>query len=188
MMLFPWFKSRQARKEAAARLYDVAVASAREPVYYEQMGVADTIDGRFDLLSLHVFLMMNRLNDLGPEGRKLAQALFDRMFRMIDLTLREMGIGDMGIPKHMKKMMKAFNGRAHSYRAALDTRDGDVLLLAMARNVYRAKEAIPQGARLLSENVIDIHEALGRFALEQFTDERFRLPPKPLQRKEAAVA
>lgn len=189
MTLFPWFKNRKIRKDAAARLYDIAVTNARDPVYYEQMGVADTIDGRFDLLTLQVFLIMNRLNELGPDGHKLAQALFDRMFKMIDLTLREMGIGDMGIPKHMKKMMKAFNGRAHSYRAALDSRDGDVLLLAVARNVYRASEAIPAGAQDLAEHVIDLYEAYQAHDLERFMSGALSLPrPVIRTRKEAAYA
>ena len=183
-----WFKARKARKDAAARLYDVAVANSRNPVFYNELGVADTLDGRFDLLALYVFLMMERLNQLGPEGGKQAQALFDHMFRMIDLTLREMGFGDMGIPKHMKKMMKAFNGRANSYHAALQSRDGDVLMLSIVRNVYRAEgEAVPHGARELTDHVIDIHQMFETFTLESFTGDTFWLPPVTT-RKEPAVA
>jgi len=183
-----WFKVRKARKDAAARLYDVAVVNSRNPAFYNELGVADTLDGRFDLLTLYVFLMMERLNDLGPSGRKLAQALFDHMFRMIDLTLREMGFGDVGIPKHMKKMMKAFNGRAHSYHAALQSRDGEVLMRAIIRNVYRIEdESVPAGAEELTGSVIDIFETFRGFTLEQFTSDAFWLPPMT-KRKETAVA
>lgn len=184
-----WFKQRKARKDAAARLYEVAVLHSRTPVFYERLGVADTIDGRFDLLTLYVFLMMDRLNDLGPEGRKTAQTLFDQMFRMIDLTLREMGFGDMGIPKHMKKMMRAFNGRAHSYHAALQTRDVDVVMLAIARNVYRAEgEAIPYGAAELAGHMIDVHEAFARYTLENFMGDAIRIPEVTQTRKEVVRA
>lgn len=184
-----WFKKRKNRKNAAARLYDVAVTGARAPVFYERLGVADTIDGRFDMLSLYVFLIMARLNQTGGEGYKLAQALFDRMFRMMDTTLREAGVGDLGVPKHMKKMMKAFNGRAHSYHEALASRNGDILLLAITRNIYRCEgEAVPAGAVELTDYVIDLHERLQALAFEDFMDDRFVLPAAKVRQKEAARA
>lgn len=184
-----WFTRRKIRKSAAARLYAVAVANARDPVLYERLGVADTIDGRFDLLTLQVVLISNRLNTLGPDGAKLAQALFDHMFRRIDLTLREMGIGDLGIPKHMKKMMKAFNGRAHSYSAALGSADPAALEEAIARNVYRTENGtVPDGAATLASYTRDLHAALQSFSMDVFLSEAFWLPPIAETRKEQAYA
>jgi cytochrome b pre-mRNA-processing protein 3 len=169
MMQLHWFKQRKARKDAAVRLYDMAVVQSRVPDFYDKMGVADTIDGRFDLLVLHIYLVMDRLNALGPEGRKLGQALFDRMFRMVDLSLREMGFGDLGIPKHMKKMMKAFNGRAHSYHAALSTGNPDALQLAITRNVYRIEgESIPAGVFSLTDYALATHTQFAQRDLNAF--------------------
>lgn len=195
-MFFSWFTKLKARKEAARRLHeatrrlhDAAVVQSRMPVFYERLGVADSIDGRFDLLALHVFLMMDRLNDLGPEGCRLAQTLFDRMFGEIDLTLREMGVGDLGIPKHMKKMMKAFNGRAHHYHEALAARSHDALLLAVTRNVYRVEgESIPYGADELARYTMAAHEAFAAMDLMQFQTGAPAFPPVAQTRKEAAVA
>lgn len=184
-----WFKRRKARKDAAIRLYEIAVVHSRDPVLYQRLGVADTIDGRFDLLTLYVILMMDRLSELGPEGRKLAQALFDQMFRMIDLTLREMGFGDMGIPKHMKKMMKAFNGRAHSYHEALQSGRNELLTVAISRNVYRIEGAsVPAGAVVLADHAAQVHGAFKSATLETFSGGALSMPPLMTDRKETYVA
>ena len=189
MMQMNWFKQRKVRKDAAVRLYDMAVIQARAPAFYKDLGVADTIDGRFDLLVLHIYLIMDRLYVLGPEGRAQAQALFDRMFRSVDLTLREMGIGDLGIPKHMKKMMKAFNGRAHSYHEALAAKNSDALQLAITRNVYRVGgESIPAGVFDLTDYALETSATFEAFDLDAFVDGRIWFPSIIRARKEAACA
>ncbi|MGH1403329.1 MAG: ubiquinol-cytochrome C chaperone family protein [Alphaproteobacteria bacterium] len=106
------------KQEIASALYQAALSSSKKEVFYTRYGVPDTFDGRFDLLLLHLFLILRPLTREGSY-EKLSQAVFDTTFRNMDQTLREMGIGDMGIPKHMKRMMKAFNGRMHSYQEAL---------------------------------------------------------------------
>ncbi len=100
-------------------LYSCALLNTREPIFYEKHGVPDSFDGRFDLLLVHLFIIMHLLMGR-DEYEDLAQSLFDSVFKDMDQTLREMGIGDMGVPKHMKRMMKAFNGRMHSYQWAVD--------------------------------------------------------------------
>ncbi len=100
-------------------LYACALRNTRDPVFYEEYGVPDSFDGRFDLLLVHIFIIMH-LHMGREEYEDLAQSLFDSVFKDMDQTLREMGIGDMGVPKHMKRMMKAFNGRMHSYQWAID--------------------------------------------------------------------
>lgn len=102
----------------AKELYACALNNTREQVFYTKYGVPDTFDGRFDLLLVHLFIILHYTVGKG-EYEELSQALFDVTFKDMDQTLREMGIGDMGIPKHMKRMMKAFNGRMHSYQAAI---------------------------------------------------------------------
>lgn len=134
-------KSRNGRrkeKSAEEALYSCALAQTRDPVFYERGGVPDTFDGRFDLLLAHVFLILHALAT-HERYDAVSQGLFDAMFRDMDQTLREMGIGDMGIPKHMKRMMKAFNGRMHAYRDAMT--DGECALEdALIRNLYGTLE------------------------------------------------
>jgi len=153
-MISAWLKHRKSVKNAAAALYQAAVTQSRDPRFYTVFGVADTIDGRFDLISLHVYLIMERLNACGREGQQLSQALFDHMFVNMELTLREIGIGDMSVPKHMKRMMRAFNGRVHSYHTAISGNDVELLTLAVAKNIYRAEShEIPTPARLMAEYI-----------------------------------
>ncbi len=169
MMIFHWLKKRSARRQAAEKLYQMAAAQSRSPEFYGAMGVADTFDGRFDVLVLHIYVATERLNELGKEGRALGQALFDAMFRTMDLTLREMGVGDVGIPKRMQKMMKAFNGRTHVYHDALKSGNAAALQLAIARNVYRSEgEAIPPGSEDLTNYILAVHEYFKSCSYEQF--------------------
>lgn len=153
-MISSWLRRRKSIKTAAAGLYQAAVAQSRDPRFYTDLGVADTLDGRFDMVSLHVFLIMQRLSRMGAKGKALSQALFDHMFTNMDLTLRESGIGDMGIPKHMKRMMRAFNGRVHSYHAAINDNNMEQLELVVTRNIYRVEgNDIPDAAGLMVEYI-----------------------------------
>jgi cytochrome b pre-mRNA-processing protein 3 len=136
---------RRARHERAGyELYGAAVAAAREPCLYTDLGVPDTLDGRFDLVVLHVFLLLRRLAALPPPGSALAQAVFDAMFADMDVNLREMGVGDLSVGKRVKAMWEAFHGRAAAYQRAMDAGDSAALAAALARNVWRG--APPAGA------------------------------------------
>jgi cytochrome b pre-mRNA-processing protein 3 len=133
------------RNRAAESLYAATVAAARLPYFYAEIGVPDTLDGRFDLLGLHAFLVIRRLNSTHDrEGRALAQALFDTMFRDMDRSLREMGVGDLSVKRRISHMWNALNGRAHAYDSALGSGDATALPRALARNVWR--ETAPPGA------------------------------------------
>ncbi len=186
--MIAWFKNRKARKDAAAGLFESALAQARSPVFYERLGVADSIDGRFDLIILHVYLIQQRLGALGPQGRKLSQALFDKMFVTMDFTLREIGVGDLGVPKHMKRMMKAFNGRAHSYHDALAARNTAALELAVARNIFRMQgEAMPAGCEAIASYIFAANDLMASYTIEDFMSGEVQFPPVDLSiRKEAA--
>ncbi len=122
-MLDILFKQKNTRKkhnkQVAKELYRCALLNVRNRYFYEECGVPDTFDGRFDLLLLHIFMILNHLMK-HEDCEALSQDIFDITFRDMDQTLREMGVGDVGVPKHMKRMMKAFNGRMHSYQLALD--------------------------------------------------------------------
>lgn len=125
-----------ARDDAAAEVYAAIVANARQPYFYESLGVADTIEGRFDMLLLHAVLVMRRLKSGSPAARDLSQKAFDRMFEDMDGSLREMGVGDLSVGKRVRKMGEMFYGRAAAYGEALDRNDAAALEAAIARNVY----------------------------------------------------
>ena len=139
-----WFY-RQGKGEGIAHdLYVAAVAQARQPLFYVEYGVPDTVDGRFDLIILHVYLFLRQLNQLAltdggsaesVQAAQRAQLLFDVMFSDMDRSLREMGVSDISIGKRVKHMVKAFYGRAVAYDEGLTGPD-TVLRNALERNLF----------------------------------------------------
>jgi cytochrome b pre-mRNA-processing protein 3 len=125
-------------------LYSAAVRAARVPVFYATLAVPDTLDGRFDLIGVHVALIIRRLRREPEPGPALAQAVFDAMFQDMDVSLRELGVSDLSVGKRVKAMWDAFHGRAGAYEAAMATGDQAALADALARNVWRG--AAPDGA------------------------------------------
>jgi cytochrome b pre-mRNA-processing protein 3 len=157
-MKFPLFR-RRARSDTISTLYGTIVAQARLACFYREYGVRDTVDGRFDLLVLHLALVLDRLAD-EPQLRELGQALFDHFCTDMDRNLREMGVGDLSVPRHMQRVGEAFYGRAQAYRAAL-ARDGEQSLVeALERNIYGEeaanRAAAPRLAAYIRETVGDL--------------------------------
>jgi cytochrome b pre-mRNA-processing protein 3 len=128
------FRRRQPAEEFAAALYTRTAERARAPALFEACGIPDTLDGRFDALALHAALMIDRLRR-EPDGETLAQAYFDAMFRHLDLTLREIGVQDLGVGRRIKIMAEGFQGRALAYREAL-LGSGQPLGEVLRRNAY----------------------------------------------------
>ena len=136
---------RRPHERAGFALYGAAVAAARAPALFERLGVPDTVEGRFDLVSLHVGLLIRRLRrDPDARGQALAQAVFDAMFADMDLNLREMGVGDLAVGKRVRQAWEAFHGRALACEEALDSPQEGALAEALARNVWRG--AAPEGS------------------------------------------
>jgi cytochrome b pre-mRNA-processing protein 3 len=125
-------------------LYGQAVAAARDAALYSELGVPDTLDGRFDMVGLYTSLVIRRLRGMAEPGPAVAQALFDAMFSDMDINLREMGVGDLSVGRKVREMWEAFHGRAFSYEAALAAADAPALADALARNVWRGDA--PEGA------------------------------------------
>lgn len=132
-----WWARRREEKAAARRIYDSLVTQARQPVFYESLGVPDTVDGRFDNIALHAFMVMRAAPGMTPHMR---QRLFDAMFRDFERACREMGIGDLSVPRHVKRMMTAFKGRFFAYEAAVH--DPQMMRDALVRNLYRKMQNI----------------------------------------------
>lgn len=130
-----FLQQRREAAEAARALYERAVAQAREAAFYADLGVPDSLDGRFDMVALHVFLLLRRLKRDRGSGARLAQRLFDVMFADMDESLRELGVGDLGVGRRVKEMAKALYGRIAAYEAGL-AGDDRVLASALARNLF----------------------------------------------------
>jgi cytochrome b pre-mRNA-processing protein 3 len=122
---------------AGRRLFSAAAAHARQPGLYRDAGAPDTYEGRFELYTLHVVLVLHRLKGQGPHAAQAAQALFDAYVRSLDDALREMGVGDLSVGKKMRKLGEAFYGRAKSYDQAFAALpDAAPLQALIARTVY----------------------------------------------------
>ncbi len=119
-------------------LYNKAVAAARQPYFYAELGVPDTLDGRFDMVGLHSFLLIRRLSS-EPSGKQLAQAVFDAMFNDMDVNLREMGVGDLSVGKKVKVMWEAFHGRASVFAEAMQV-GPEALADALERNIWPGEQ------------------------------------------------
>ena len=126
---------RERADPATARVYAAIVAQSRQPALYTDLGVADSVDGRYDMLVLHMALVLRRLSAGGERAAAVGQELCDLMFRELDRSLREIGVGDMSVPKRIKGLAKMFYGRAEAYGAALDAADARALAGALSRNV-----------------------------------------------------
>ncbi len=146
-MILPSFR-RIARSDTISTLYGTIVAQARLPCFYRDYAVADTVNGRFDLLVLHLGLVLGRLEEAGL--RELGQALFDRFCQDMDHNLREMGVADLSVPKEMQRIGQAFYGRTRAYRLALASDAREVLEAAVARNIYDGAPALPAAAGRLA--------------------------------------
>jgi cytochrome b pre-mRNA-processing protein 3 len=135
------------RNTAADALYAALVEQARRPFFYAQLGVPDTVDGRFEMIVLHMFLALHRLKG-EPGHEEFGQALFDTMFADMDRSLREMGVSDLSVGRHVKTMAKGFYGRVAAYENGLVDAGGTVLTDALRRNVYGTVAAAPDPAPL----------------------------------------
>ena len=122
---------------AGRALYAGVVDQSRSPALYEALGTPDTVEGRFEIYSLHVFLLLDRLRRQGSAASDTAQALFDTYVSSLDDALREMGVGDLSVGKKMRKLGEAFYGRVKSYEAAFESLPDQAALRALlARTVY----------------------------------------------------
>ena len=159
-MLFGLF--RRPFADTTFDLYGSIVAEARRPIYYTDYGVPDTVTARFDMIVLIMALVVRRLRaePKPPAGARvvtgaratepgeLARQLLDLFFTEMDRSLREMGVGDVAVPKRIKKLASAWNGRVVAYDSALDADDRPGLAAALARNVYAGLDERPHAAAL----------------------------------------
>lgn len=150
--MLTWFFNRSKGRDKASELYGAVVAFARRPHLYQSIGVADTPEGRYEALVLHLFLVLERLRADGEASVQPSQALLEAFVIDMDDNMREMGIGDLTVPKKVKKAAAAFYDRAAAYRQALESDDSGLLAQTLAQCVPAA-EGRPLDAQLLADEV-----------------------------------
>jgi cytochrome b pre-mRNA-processing protein 3 len=134
-MILSLFRKNTATKPVFA-VYNAIVAQSRQPRLYAEWGVPDTVTGRFDMISLHLSLLFRRLRAKSGAEHDFSQAVFDLFFKDMDRQLREMGSGDLGVPKRVQKMGKLFFGLLAAINEALDSKDPAALEAVLIRNIY----------------------------------------------------
>ena len=132
-------------------IYGMIVTRVREPVFYRDLGVPDTVDGRFDLLLLHLWMVLRRLR-AAENGMEPAQALFDRFCEDMDDNLREMGVGDLAVPRRMQAFGEAFYGRSRAYDLALGQRTDQVTEQVAEQRIEQVREAL---AQVIAKNILN---------------------------------
>ncbi len=134
--MLTWSRQRRSAERIARALYGSSVTAARAPALYKELGVPDTLAGRFEMVMLNTFLLMHRLSSEGEAGQALAQALAEAMTEQLDDDMRQMGVSDVTVPKKIRKAASAAYGRFEAYAAALEANDPAKLTEAIIRNVY----------------------------------------------------
>lgn len=164
---------RTARQGTIAALYGMIVAQARSPSFYRHFGVADTVNGRFELVLVHLWLLLRRLgSEKGEVERALSQDLIDRFCTDMDGDLRELGTGDLKVPKEMRRIGEAFYGRAQAYDAALLNSGDQPLIDALTRNVGLPPAGAPRLAAYIRQAASELVSQSG----EDFCSGRVRFP------------
>lgn len=153
-------RSRRRRRQVATALCAVMSARARDPAFFRDYHVMDTVDGRFDLLVLHAWLLLEALKAQGED--ELAQRLVDALFARLEEALREQGAGDIGMGRRMKRMAGAFYGRLRAYGSAGD----EGMAAALVRNLFRGEVSRVEHAAGLAKYVASARAnlALSRLA------------------------
>jgi cytochrome b pre-mRNA-processing protein 3 len=142
---------RNRRDDIIASLYGAIVAQARLPAFYRCYGVPDTVNGRFEMIVLHLALLLGRFDTEPAPVRGLGQQVFDLFCRDMDANMREMGVGDISVPRRMRVVGEAFYGRKRAYEAALAEHDPAFLAAALARNVFAAPDGETPAVAALAE-------------------------------------
>ena len=170
---------RSTETDAAHRLYLEVVKQARQPRFFADLGVPDTVQGRFEMIALHAFLVLHRLKRHHDQSARLAQELFDVMFDDMDRNLREMGTGDLGVGKRVKRLAEQFYGRIAAYEAGLAA-DEASLCRALERNIYGAETPDAAPVRAMAGYVRREAGALDAVLLEELLAGRVGFGPPPV--------
>lgn len=174
-MKLPLFHSNR-REGTIAALYGAIVAQARSPAFYKAYGVPDTVNGRLEMILLHIFLFIRRLRSESETLRGAGQEVFDLFCRDMDDNLRELGVGDLAVPRQMRQIGEAFYGRATAYDTALSSTDAAALSNALMRNVFSGLSQYSADAERLAAYMRDTIRHLERQNGADYAQGRISFP------------
>jgi cytochrome b pre-mRNA-processing protein 3 len=180
VMVPRWFAAKP-EADRAVPLYARAMEQARQPGFYRNAGVPDSFDGRFEMIALHVFLLLRRLRgDRDQAAPALAQALVDTLFADMDRTLRGLGAADLGVGRRVRRMAEAFYGRVAAYDQGLDG-GPDALADALRRNLYGTVADEPSADQLgmVADYLRQAIDTLAGQGLATLLDGGVTFPPAP---------
>lgn len=162
----------------AAKLFNKLVAQARNRVFYQRLGVPDTVDGRFDMVALHTFLIFQRLKGQGDRAAILAQALYDALIKDMEASLRQLGAGDIGVGKRIRVMTEALQGRIKAYEGALAGNQIDIEG-ALRRNLYGTTDPDQDAVRIVANYLRRAKELADSQPVNRILRGQFDFPPPP---------
>ena len=165
-MILSLFRKNTATEPVYA-VYSAIVAQSRQPHFYADWGIPDTVTGRFDMISLHMALLFRRLRSEAGAQKNFSQAVFDLFFKDMDRSLREMGVGDLGVPKRIQKMGNVFFGLLAALSEAMDRPDHAALEAVLSRNVFGDHQG-PQ-VRAMAEYLLRQDVAISRQSADAIT-------------------
>ena len=161
------FKRSSRGRDLVLSLHNHVVEASRRPSLYGEGGLPDTMEGRFEALVLHVLVVLRRLRQLPPPAEDASQEFVDAVFAHLEIALREMGIGDFGVPKRMKKLAGAFFDRTSKYDALIAARDVE----GLAAEVASRLSSDPGSLRRFAAMLIASEERLSGFDLDRILTE-----------------
>jgi cytochrome b pre-mRNA-processing protein 3 len=166
-MVFGFFRQKRNNQVIVERQYGALTAAARTPAFYLDMNVPDTVIGRFEMLTIMLILYFRRTARSPRSGQEIAQNIIDAFFEDVDHSIRELGVGDPGVPKRMKKLAGMYYGRLESYAGALDRNDRQELAAALKRNIHPEEGETAPSMQALADWMFDAEKAFSALDEEQ---------------------
>ncbi len=171
--MFSWISARTRRKRNAHNFYGSIVALSRAPALYSDYGVPDTVEGRFEILVLHVFAALERLGrENGAQG-KLNQDLVNLFFDDMDTTSRELGVGDLTVPKKMRVLAAVFEERMAAYKKAFEDKDPRLLSDEFQQNIFAGNDASQVQAKELVRYAEMLRTRLMDTSIQEFMGDEY---------------
>lgn len=168
MAIFERFAKHRSDKQTAQKIYGSIVAQARQKRFFTHYGVRDTIPGRFEMMAVHMFLFLHRLHEQGEAAHQLSQNVVDLFFADMDTVARELGIGDFGVPKRMRKLARSFYARMEGYGVAVKGGKDGALAGALQETIFEGESRQAEHAAAIARYMISNIEKLQSQPVEVF--------------------
>lgn len=176
--MLSWLTDWSGERATAKELYGAVVTQARQPLFYTGLGIPDTVEGRYEMVVLHLFLLLERLRAEGDAAQRLSRRVIEAFVSDMDDSMREMGVGDLSVPGKVKRAAAGFYERSGEYRAALAAAEPERLAASLAARLFvgAPPEQLP-GEQLLAEYVRSVAAALARVPFADMRAGRVTFPP-----------